>query len=288
MAKLSKQQLAAHRAAVQLLDNGRPLTLDEREQVFTDWHEGAGGDQTAGSAFFTPCDMASDMRFDMPGHGTLVDLCAGIGRLAYFAGGQFYYEPADYSRIVCIEKNPAFVEVGKRLFPEAEWICGDILDPAIRRRIGTFDSAISNPPFGTTTKSEHRAPRYQGAEFDLKAMDVAATLAPYCWAIVPADRAHWDQYQGLPRQSKRADAFTKATGHPLYRFSNVCAKHYQDQWRGVSPNVEIVGFGAEFDLEHGLPAIAPPPIAPGAAQLAIAQDMPPPSIAARSVQLELI
>ena len=32
--------------------------------------------------------------------------------------------------------------------PDAAWICGDALDPALLNSLGTFDIAISNPPFG--------------------------------------------------------------------------------------------------------------------------------------------
>jgi hypothetical protein len=250
MAKLSKRELTAHRAACALLEQDRPLTLDEAEQVFEDWHEGAGGDQTAASAFFTPCDMANDLSIEMPSYGSFVDLCAGIGRLAYFAGGQGRYEPHEYDRIVCVEKNPTYVEVGRKLLPQAEWICGDVLDPAVRARIGRVDFAISNPPFGTTTKSDFAAPRYRGADFDLKVMDVAATLAPSCWAIVPQDRARWDN-RGTKRESKRADIFKRDTGLDLYRFSSVCPEYHRDAWRGTSPAVEIVGFGVEFENERG-------------------------------------
>lgn len=34
--------------------------------------------------------------------------------------------------LVCVELNPRYVEVGHKVLPEAEWICGDIFDPAIQ------------------------------------------------------------------------------------------------------------------------------------------------------------
>lgn len=251
MAKLSKRELAKHEKAAALVALERPLTLDERIQVAVDWHEGAGGDQTAASAFFTPCDMASDLRLEMPQRGSFVDLCAGIGRLAFFAGGQAMYEECRhrYSRIVCVERNPAYVAVGRRILPEAEWICGDIFDPDVIRQIGRVDQAILNPPFGTTTKSPFDAPRYRGADFDMKAMDLAATLAPSCWAIVPRDRAPWD-WRGDRRDNARTDRFEKATGLGLHRFSSVDPEYHRDGWRGTSPAVEIVGFGEEYEAER--------------------------------------
>lgn len=251
MAKLSKRELAAHEKAAALVALDRPLTLDERIQVAEDWHEGAGGDQTAASAFFTPCDMASDLRLDMPQRGSFVDLCAGIGRLAFFAGGQAMFEECRhrYERIVCVERNPAYVEVGRRILPEAEWICGDIFDPEIVRKVGRVDKAILNPPFGMTTKTPFEAPRYRGADFDLKAMDLAATLAPDCWAIVPRDRAPWN-WRGDRQESARETRFHNATGLHLHRFSSVCPEYHRDGWRGTSPAVELVAFGEDVEAEQ--------------------------------------
>lgn len=268
MAKLTKAQAKRHAAAVALIERPGPLNLEERETVFTDWHEGADSNQTWSSAYFTPVSLASDLRFDMPGRGTLIDLCAGIGRLAYFAGGQGVYEDYrhKYSRIVCIERNPRYVELGKRLFPEAEWICGDVLDPQVTRGLGSFDAAIMNPPFGTATKSDHKAPRYKGADMDLAVMDVAASLAPWCLAIVPRDRARWTK-RGDAQPSKRADLFQQATGLDVWRFSNLDCDFYIDEWNGVAPSVEIVGFGAEFEAERTSTRIVHPAPAPRAAQL---------------------
>lgn len=286
MGKLTKPQLAAHQRACALLALDRPLTLDERHQIYADWHEGADNNQTASSAYFTPLDMASDLRIEMPQGGTLIDLCAGTGRLAFFAGGQGLWEEYrhNYDRIVCVERNPAYIEVGRRLFPDAEWICADVLDPAWRRTVGTFDKAIMNPPFGATTKSQHSAPRYNGAQFDLAVMDVAATLSPDCIAIVPRDRAPWD-WRGDYRQSKHADAFKLANGLGLWRFTSLTPDYYRDQWRGVAPSVDIVGFGDGWEAEgHSWtnePAPQPieatpepaPPIVPTLAQLRAAAPM---------------
>lgn len=255
MAKLSKAAQRAHAAAVALIESGRPLTLDEIEQCYQDWHEGAENNQTAASAFFTPIGMASDLRFDMPMHGSFVDLCAGTGRLAYFAGGQHLWREFrhQYDRIVCVERNPDYVRIGKRLFPDAEWICGDALDPAVHRQIGNVDFAIANPPFGKMTESDFAAPRYKGAEFELKVLDVMATLAPEGWAIVPAMTAPWDS-RGMQREASKAKAFTKATGLPLHRFANVDASYYRDEWRGTSPAVDFVGFDCTENAP--LPVIA--------------------------------
>lgn len=286
MGKMSKRELAQHREAMALIEAGRKLSLDEMRFAFEHYHEAADSNQTAASAFFTPCDMASDLELEMPSHGTFVDLCAGIGRLAYFAGGQWRYEPHQYDRIVCVEINPRFVEIGRKLLPEAEWICGDVLDPAVIRQVGQVDFAISNPPFGNTTRSPHSAPRYKGKDFDLAVMDVAATLAPSCWAIVPEDRARWDR-RGTKRYSKRAEIFSKATGLEIHRFSSVCPEYHRDEWRGVKPSVEIVGFGELFEEERSTSIIFDNPPAGRPAPQPAAPPIPPPPAIGAQLQLSL-
>jgi hypothetical protein len=246
--KLTKQQAKAHAAAMALIDGGAALSLDQIEQCYRDFHEGATSDQTSAGAYFTPVDMAYDLRMEMPQRGTFVDLCAGTGRLAFFAGGQAATSGNrhDYSRIICVERNPEYVRIGKRLFPDAEWICGDALDPAVRRQIGAVDFAISNPPFGVSGKSDYRAPRYTGPHFELKALDVMALLAPEGWAIVPAMTAPFDSrgYANTPRaiDTSRADQWTSATGLPLNRFASLEPDFYRDEWHGVAPMVDFVGF----------------------------------------------
>lgn len=286
MGRLSKRELAAHAAACRLIDSGRPLSSDEIDQCYQDWHEGATSNQTAASAFFTPIDMAADMRFDMPGRGSFVDLCAGTGRLAYYAGAQHCWPESrpSYSRIVCVERNPEYVAIGRRLFPAAEWICGDALDPAVWRQIGQVDFAIANPPFGRTTKSDYAAPRYRGAEFELAALDVMAHLAPEGWAIVPASTAPFDGTgRGRVVDTSKADRWREATGLGLHRFANVDPQHYRDQWRGTCPAVELVEFSATEYGETpkpvrsaalGLPQAAPAPILPPLPAMAASAPQP--------------
>lgn len=254
MAKLSKAEIARHCVAQDLLDNGKPLTEDEIDLIYADWHEGANNDQTNASAFFTPIDMAKDLRFDMPNYGTVVDLCAGTGRIAYYGTGRFLYNEykPQYDRIICVEKNPDYVAVGKRLFPQAEWICGDALDPEVIEQLRGVDFAFANPPFGKQTKSEFEAPRYKGADFELKILDVLAAIAPEGWAIVPSQTAPFDSrhfYKGQSINTAKADKWTAATGLGLHRHSSLDFDYYIDGWNGVKPRVDLVHFGGEYYAE---------------------------------------
>ncbi|MEM6617579.1 MAG: hypothetical protein AAF619_13740, partial [Pseudomonadota bacterium] len=48
------------------------------------------------------------------------------------------------TELVCVEINPAFVEIGKKMIPEATWICADVFD-VLDIELGHFDCAVSNP-----------------------------------------------------------------------------------------------------------------------------------------------
>ena len=139
--KLTKAETKLHDEAVQLAHKRR-LSDDEIDFVFDNFHPGATANITKGGMFFTPRDMAWDAACFHQGHGRVVDACAGIGVLArsliLHQGGKV--------KMTCIEVNPHFVEVGKKLVPEAKWICGDIF--TTMARLPLFTSGISNPPFG--------------------------------------------------------------------------------------------------------------------------------------------
>jgi len=236
LAKLTKTEAKLHQQACDLLQKD-DLTYDEKWFVYENWHEGAEHINSNSGAFFTPIELASDFRFDV--HGPkVVDLCAGIGALSFA-----YYHWARHDtppQITCIEINPAYVEVGKKLFPEANWICADIFE--IWQELGHFDTAISNPPFGRIQK-DSKAPRYTGAEFEFKVMDIAAHLADYGTFIVPQPSAGF-RYSGAPYfthdLSSKFKKFSAQTGIETDGNVGIDTTYYQEGWKGVSPLCEIV------------------------------------------------
>jgi predicted RNA methylase len=248
MGKLSKAELKAHNHAVELVNNGRALSVDERQFIVENWHPGAVSDCTSAGAFFTPSDLAHDFGVvEVPSWGTVVDLCAGIGGLAFFATRQHYRteDSSQYKRIICVERNPAFVEIGRRVMPEAHWICGDVLNPDVWAEIGEVDFAFCNPPFGRMMQSDFKAPRYSGAEADLKVLDVAMMLAPMGAAIIPAQSAPFSFVGGFNRRpSRKFDAFHRCVGVSLDG-SSVDATYHRDNWRDVCPDVVV----ATWDVE---------------------------------------
>lgn len=125
MAKLTKAQGKAHAEAEAILIKDR-LTEDGREFVFRNWHEGAEFINDAAGAFFTPYDLAGDFALDGAG-GRVIDLCAGIGILLYFIGERAKYGSRPVE-LTCVEINPRYCEVGRKLLPDARWINADVFD----------------------------------------------------------------------------------------------------------------------------------------------------------------
>jgi predicted RNA methylase len=232
MARLSKAQIKAHEAAVALLAKER-LTDDEREFVLDNWQESANHVNSAAGAFFTPSGLASDLA--IYSYGTkVIDLCAGIGCLGLWTWWRGDQRP----QVTCVEVNPAYVEIGRKLFPEAEWICASVEEFANRQR-GTWDVAISNPPFGKTAKI--KGPRYSG-EDDLAVVDIASDIADYGVFILPVMSVPFE-FSGLrgyrERPSAKHDRFLAAT-HIQLRCESIDCAYHADGWRGVKPKVELV------------------------------------------------
>ncbi|MET9134768.1 hypothetical protein [Streptomyces antibioticus] len=151
--KLSKEQTKQHNRARELVGLERDLTEEEREFVLDHFHESASMSRTLDGAFFTPSELAGELHHVIPGE-RIIDLCAGIGRLAWHARDHWNrrWERLPPREIVCVEKDPEYVRVGRRVLPEATWICADVLAvPGLD--LGAFDCAISNPPFGRIKRS---------------------------------------------------------------------------------------------------------------------------------------
>jgi tRNA1(Val) A37 N6-methylase TrmN6 len=138
MAKLTKQEIKEHNIAVELLKKD-VLTYEEKITVFEKFYESATSVNSEAGAFFTPHDLANDFSLNIYDKAKTIDLCAGIGMLAFAA-----YHYRDYTDITCVELNPIYVEVGKKLLPEAKSLNQSIF---VYKEFGHFDQAISNPPF---------------------------------------------------------------------------------------------------------------------------------------------
>lgn len=141
-----------------------------------------------------------------------------------------------------MEKNPAYVEVGRRLLPEATWICADIFDVA-EMDLGYFDDAVANPPFGRINRAGRQAPRYRGPLMEYHVIDVAAELARSGTFIVPQTSAPF-RYSGVRRSAWEKPLtyrrFVEQTGVHLGFNIGIDTTYYRDSWHGVQPRTEIV------------------------------------------------
>lgn len=243
MAKLSKIEARNHIKAVELLEKDL-LTDDEKEFIFENWHEGATHINGVAGAFFTPLSLAWDAALEVGGESEkpwhVVDLCAGIGILAYAILRRY-----PDAKVVCVEINPEYVEIGKRLVPEAEWYCMDVTDVCRLKALGGFHCAISNPPFGRVASFKGKgSPAYRGGEAEYKVIDVAGVIANYGIFIVPQQSSGF-RYSGVQcyerNESDKYKKFCADTGLRLdvgMGIDTSCEGY--GGWKGVKPSVELV------------------------------------------------
>lgn len=238
MAKLTKQETKRHNQAVEILSKD-VLTLDDKEFVFKNWHEGANHNNGMRGAFFTPYDLAFDFALHVSPPGRVIDLCAGIGMLSFAIRERYRYSEFEFD-MVCVEQNYDYYQIGKKLVPEAHWIHGDALDvPDLG--LGRFDYCVSNPPFGNIKRM--RDSNWTGKDFEYHIIDTASQIADYGVFILPQMSAGFN-YSGRPyfeRQTTgRAVKFQEKTGLIFECGIGVDTSIFKDEWKGTSPIVEIV------------------------------------------------
>lgn len=254
MLKLTKTERKLHAEAEALLQKNE-LTVEEREIVFKQWHPASDFDTGASGAFFTPFDLAADFRIDA-GTGRIIDLCAGIGMLGYWCLN-FPWVHDENVELVCIEINPTYVEIGKKLLPEATWICADVFDVK-ELGLGHFDKAIANPPFGRVNRHGRAAPRYEGADFAYHVIDIASDIADHGAFIVPQGTTAPFQYSGVQcyrrTEGRGYTAFLEQTAIDLDAGVGIDTSIFRDQWKGTSPAVEIVCADFIEARENRIPA----------------------------------
>jgi hypothetical protein len=241
--KLTKPQIKAHNEAMALVDCNRPLKDDEREFILDNFHEGATHINSSAGAFFTPRGLARDFAIEVGGGDTdksrCIDLCAGIGSLAYAVQEKV-------GSLVCVEMNTEYARIGKRIVPEAEWIVCSAFDPRVLA-LGRFRWAISNPPFGAIPADGFKG-RYTGSQFEYRVIELASRLADFGAFILPQMSAPF-RYSGQScfthEEGDKARKFREQTGIEMEPNCGINTSIYRNDWRGVSPVCEIVV--CEFD-----------------------------------------
>ena len=243
MSKLTKQQVKVHEEAVRLLSQDK-ISRIEKDYIFQNFHADAQHITSKIGAFFTPLGLARDFSLHIPYKREravrIIDLCAGIGVLSYAVCANKDWGGC-YTDITCVELNPEYVKIGKKLVPNATWICGDALDPNLLKCLGNFDIAISNPPFGNI-KNTHSA-IYSSSLFEYMIIEAASRIAKEGAFIIPQTSAPF-VFSGTnnPRwlQDGRAWRFEKQTGITLEFNVGINTDYYKKQWHQMTPRCEIV------------------------------------------------
>lgn len=242
MARLTRRRQALHLQACELVTLDRDLNDEEKEFVLDHWQESSSLAHGLSGAFFTPLGLARDLALHVHGD-RIVDLGAGIGHLAFACRRtwtrQWNNEPT--RELVCVESNPDYVEVGRKILPEARWITADVFAlPAMH--LGSFDCAISNPPFGPVPRNG-TGPRYRGPQTELHFIDLAADLAESGAFIVPQTSAPF-RYSGSPQFIREPgmhyQRFQDETGIRLQPNVGIDTAYYDDEWHSPTPRSEVV------------------------------------------------
>lgn len=245
--KLSKKDVKEQKQIYELIQSKDQFTYEELEMIYERFNEGYLQDVTSHSAYFTPLDLAYDFALFAGRHGIVVDMCAGIGVLSFAALTRDTYE-GKIKKIVAIERNEAYYNLGKKLLPNVDWINGDIFDKAvwdgIKEKYGKIDCIISNPPFGKISKSDADRSwlKYTGSDIDIASIEVALNNAEYVDMILPpssctfrfSGRPYYDEYE-----NKKINKLKKDTGLDFYMSCHsVDCSIYNDGWKNTKITVE--------------------------------------------------
>ena len=237
--KLTKQQSKDHQKAMELVHSDRALTWEERKFILDHYSEQQGQLNALAGAFFTPYGLAHDFSIEVPDNGSMVDLCAGIGALSFACENKGL-------EITCVEMCAAYVEVGRRVVPSANWVQADCFSVTEQ-----FDIAVSNPPFGAIKGGSYDG-LYTGSNFEYKVISHASKLAKYGVFIIPQMSAPF-RYSGEQHyredENDKAAKFREQTGIIMEPSCGIETAMYKDDWKGVSPICEVVCCDFENVLE---------------------------------------
>ena len=281
MGKITKRQTKLHDQVMDLIHSDRSLSRDEVEFCFQNFNPLATHNIGKGAIYFTPFDLAWELAVMTQPKGAVIDLCAGIGGLSYqvlrhdYTGWMDRTElRGDIKRMVAIEQDTGFAEVGKRLLPEVEWYCGNVFDLDLLTSLGEFDCAIANPPYGNIPSKLQADWLKVKGPIQWQVIEIALRLA-YNGAVMILPEGDCDDtynYVPLPRSEK--DIGTRPIGKQHgYRRDPERAKYldkhfpgihmhdlsidtsmYEDQWIGAATKVLIVNIDVDdvdFERPYG-------------------------------------
>ena len=237
MAKMSKIKKKLHQEALDLVRSNKELTITDKEFIIEHYKPYAEHNVTDTNAFFTPMVLAQSATIEMPNPDEsnkpvrILDLCAGIGMLSFAYYHYSGYDTRDVE-LVCVELEEEFVEVGKRILPEATWIQASIMDMDIEE-LGLFDCFISNPPF---MKLGQYKGTYTTSAIGMKVSRYGVVIVPQC--NCPFEYSGKNQYTEIHNSD-----YNKFEDKELIRYSVSCidTDTIEDlKWDDVKVRTEVV------------------------------------------------
>ncbi len=276
MGKITKAQLKMHEQAENLIHGGdKKLTREQVEFCLEHWDPRAssGKHVAKNQAYFTPMTLACDACMYVGGDGRrVVDIAAGIGRLSYAVLCANYWNPKEV-KVTAVELNPEYVQIGRRLLPEVDWVQSDLYDLSLWQSLPRFDEAVSNPPFGKVlTDYDTSWIGYKGpAGLTVAAISLKVTrLGPTM--VLPQTQTPY-KYSGMvrggdayaPTRMKYLEKFSKQRPELEWdhRSLDTEEKAYKSGWRGAAPVVEVIGlYDRDAELVELLSASAEKPSVP--------------------------
>lgn len=259
MGRLSKREVKEQRDLLNLALTGLSTQWYERQEqvdrIYSGIHPGSFDNQTENGAFYTPYGLAQDCAIFTHRSGHIVDVCAGIGMLSYRVKQMDSYEK-NIKSITCIELNPKAVEIGKKLLPEATWICGNVFDLDLWTKLTKklpdkrFDTMISNPPFGKDMNKRLAPFLNMSGERDLMVLELCLRYAKSGHFIMPSGSSPFrvsgrPYYEDDPATvwSKKFQRFMNANKEFKFNLSggDIDTSIYKEEWKGLnSISVEAV------------------------------------------------
>lgn len=193
--KVSKIKRKRHEEVMELLNLDRELRSSEVESFHEHFQESLLSDIGATGTFFTPLALCRDFTIETFSDVSTIDLCAGIGALNHYS----YFDAEDREAFTCVERNYRFVEIGQKLYPKINWICGDALEVQ-----GHYKQSVSNPPFGKIIARTDWEGEYTGSDFEYRVIEKSSQISNFGTFIIPQNSTPF-RYSGQQGYSERID-----------------------------------------------------------------------------------
>jgi hypothetical protein len=106
-----------------------------------------------------------------------------------------------------------------------------------------FDCAIANPPFGRIRSSDTPAPRYGGAEFEYKVLDVASGVADYGVFLIPQSSSPFRLSGSRCFEEQSTEKYNRLVEQTQIELQPNCGLDtsvFEGEWHSTSVRTEIV------------------------------------------------